>query len=138
MYSLFVGLTFFLFASSVPRGERENIHLLMRAVINSEQAHPSLSPFVSLSLSLCPSDGFSRCLSLPISSNFLPLSLTLCQSVSLSQSFPAVRSHSFASPRLCPHQVYELLKKKKLCIQLHISFQAIFVKISFHTQTPKQ
>lgn len=41
-YSLFLGLTFFLFASLVPRGEWENIHLLMRAVINSEQARPSL------------------------------------------------------------------------------------------------
>lgn len=52
-YSLFLGLTFFLFASLVPRGEWENIHLLMRAVINSEQARPSLP--LSVSLSLCPS-----------------------------------------------------------------------------------
>lgn len=77
----------FLFASSVPKGERENIHLVMRAVINSEQAHPSFYSSVRLSLSLCPSDG----LSLPVSahqSDFLPPSLPLCQSVFPSLYFP--------------------------------------------------
>lgn len=66
---------------------RENIHLVMRAVINSEQAHPSFYSSVRLSLSLCPSDGLSLSVSAH-QSDFLPPSLPLCQSVFPSLYFP--------------------------------------------------
>lgn len=87
VYSLFVALILLLFSSSIPRGEQENIHLLMRAVINSEQAHPSFSSSVSLSTSFCPSDRL--CLSFAVrQSNSLPLFPSLHQSVFPSLCFP--------------------------------------------------
>lgn len=75
VYSLFVELTLFLFARWVPRGEWENIHLLMSAVINSEQA--------CLFLSLCQSVSFT-----------LSISLTFCLFSRLSQYQPSSLSLS--------------------------------------------
>ena len=87
MYSLFVGLTllfFFYFREPGSEGRAgENIHLLMRAVINSEQARPSHSPSVRVSLSLCPSDGLPRCLSLPIRPTFCRYLSPCCVALSL-------------------------------------------------------
>lgn len=85
-YSLFLGLTFFLFASLVPRGEWENIHLLMRAVINSERARPSLPLSECLFLSAHQPDA---------PPSFLPLS----QSVSSVFSRP---SQSQRPPHFSP------------------------------------
>lgn len=62
----------FLFMCCVPRGVQENIHLLMRAVINSEQAHPSFFSTVSLSL-FSLSIRRAHTLSLPISPFYLLL-----------------------------------------------------------------
>lgn len=97
MYSLFVGLAFFLLASWVPGGEQENIHLLTRSVINSEQARPSLSPPVSVSFSLSIRRARSRSLSLPVSPTFSHY-LSLCVGLSLCVFQPHPASANVSLP----------------------------------------
>lgn len=122
-----------------PRGARENIHLLMRAVINSEQARPSLSPSVRVSLSLCPSDGFSRSLSLPISPIFcrylshLCLSLLLCVFQSQSMSFSLSLSLTMS---IVSGWIMKMLCLKIMCqLRIHTRVFLSFKKISHSHQS---
>lgn len=138
-------LSFYLWAWFRGESGRTFIFWWEQSLIQNRPIPRSLPPSVSLSLSLCPSDRLSRSLSLPISPTFCHC-LSLCVGLSLLCVFQSLPRYLFVSLSLalwavhspsCPYEVDEL-QKCYLRLRMMMSFQVIFIKISFHTKTPKQ